>query len=142
MERESWLSGGRTVLQRIRDPESANVRWSASEDDIRASILRHLRNMFATQVGSALACPEYGLVSMTDVVHSCPDALALVVESMRRTIERHEPRLVNVRVRQVQSEDDALRLRFDVSAQVMIRGRPAKMMFHTSIDTTRRIEVE
>src|SRR6185437_2800593 len=92
---------GHSLLRRIRDPELAAPRRVVSDDEVRAAVLEHLRTMFTTRVGSALIASDYGIVSVTDIVHSCPDAIDDVLKSIRHTIKKYEPRLVTFTVKHV-----------------------------------------
>ena len=64
-------------------------------------MLEHLRAMFVTRVGSAPIASDYGIVSVTDIVHSCPDAIEDVLKSIRATIKKYEPRFVSFTVKHV-----------------------------------------
>lgn len=99
--------------------------------------------MFTTRVGSALSAPDYGVVSVTDIVHSCPDAIDDVLKSIRRTIKTYEPRLVNVQVVHVPGEAGRdVTIRFEIVADLMNAGRKGRVKFHTVIDAARNVHVE
>lgn len=134
---------GHSLLRRIREPELAAPRRVVSDDEVKTAVLDHLRAMFITRAGSAIGTPDYGIVSVTDIVHSCPDAIADVLKSIRHTIRTYEPRLVNVTVKHVTVEDsrDAT-IRFEIAADIMNGERRAPVKFHTIIDAARNVRVD
>lgn len=110
---------------------------------MRAAVLEHLRAMFLTRVGSALVASDYGIVSVTDIVHSCPDAIDDVLKSIRATIKKYEPRLVSVNVRHVAGSElrDAT-IRFEISGDIQNGARKTPVKFHTVIDAKRNVRIE
>jgi type VI secretion system protein len=132
-----------SLLRRIRHPEYSAPRRVVSDDEVRASILENLKAICTTRVGSALACPDYGIVSVTDIVHSCPDAIGLILESVRHSIRAYEPRLMNAVVIYVPpGEVRDLTIRFDIAGQLVNGGRKVAVKFQTVIDATRNVRVE
>jgi len=109
-------------------------------DEIRASILHHLRAMCGTRLGSMPVRPDYGLPAISEMVHSFPDATSAIARALVHTIERYEPRLTQVRVRHVPEPGPSLVVRFEVTA--LLRGEDDEpLRFSTSIDASRRITV-
>ena len=132
-----------SLLGRIRDPSTAGARRVIGDEELRVVVMENLRLLLTSRVGSALACPEYGMLSVVDVVHSCPDALGMVAKSIKLAIERYEPRLVNVTVRPLGNEPGApLSLRFELTAQLVNGTRRAAVRFETQIDAARKLEVK
>ncbi|MGE3673127.1 MAG: type VI secretion system baseplate subunit TssE [Polyangiaceae bacterium] len=134
--------GAFSLLSKIRNPDLARARRSYPEHEIRSSILDHLRLMCGTRQGSMLTCPDFGVADPSDLVHGFPDAQAILARSIRTTIETYEPRLQNVRVRFAPDDSLDLVLRFEVSAQVVLEGSKLPISFETSLDASRRLNVE
>ena len=106
-------------------------------------MLDNLRMMCGTRIGSALTVPDYGIVSVTDIVHNCPDAIESILESIRHTVKTYEARLSGVTVKYVpDAEMRDLTIRFEVSGQFMNGGRKVPVKFQTVIDATRNVRVE
>ncbi len=82
------------------------------------SVLSNLTHLFNTRQGAIAHLPEYGLPDPSIVYRDSPDAIHVLQQSVRRAIERFEPRLQRVRVRHVDREDDVLRLTFVISARL------------------------
>lgn len=114
-----------------------------SDDEVRAAVLEHLRAMFLTRAGSAIAAPGYGIVSVTDIVHSCPDAIDDVLKSIRQTIRTYEGRLVNVSVKHIPGEAGRdVTIRFEITGEITNGQRRAPVKFHTVIDASRSVRIE
>jgi type VI secretion system protein len=134
---------GHSLLRRVREPALAAPRRVVSDDEVRAAVLEHLRAMFQTRVGSALATPDYGIVSVTDIVHSCPDAIEDVLKSIRHTIRTYERRLVNVSVKHIPEQAGReTTIRFEIVGEITNGQRRAPVKFHTIIDAARSVHVE
>src|SRR5687767_11073567 len=102
---------GSSLLQRISHPEFATARSGRSEAQLRDAVLQNLRSICTTLQGTVPACPDYGIVCVSELVHAFPDAAAMVARSLKQAIQTYEPRLTNVRVRHVPGED--LTMRFE-----------------------------
>ncbi|HVJ89323.1 MAG TPA: type VI secretion system baseplate subunit TssE [Labilithrix sp.] len=130
-----------SLLRRLRQPELASPRRVTGDEEVRAAVLDHLRAMFLTRVGSALASPEYGMISVTDIVHSCPDAINDVVRSIQQSIRRFEPRLANVVVKHVGREATDGTIRFEITGEVVDGARRTSVKFETTINASRDVHV-
>ncbi len=135
------MSRGATLLQRIRHPELAQPRRAVSDREIRESILSNLTYMCGTRLGTMLTCPDYGIADVSEMVHAFPDAISLMAQTLRHTIQTYEPRLQNVQVIHVPSETGDLTLRFEVRARVAVEGSRAAVKFETTLDPSRRLSI-
>ena len=133
---------GPSLLARIRNPELATVRRSATDREIRDSILGHLRMMCTTRQGTMLTAPDYGVADVSEMVHSFPDAIALMARTIRHTIQTYEPRLTNVQIRHIPSEETELTLRYEITAQVHIDGLKTQVKFQTALDPSRKLTIK
>lgn len=117
----------RGLLARIGDP-SRHRRI----DDIE-SITDHLRGLLNTRQGEVPLSPELGIVHFVDLIHSFPEAAQVLQRSIRKTILDHEPRLSNVRVRQLE-HDDPLVLLFEITAKLTgdPKGTPIRLRTQVS----------
>jgi type VI secretion system protein len=84
-------------------------------------------------------CPDYGVAAVSEMVHAFPEAISLMARTIRQTIQAYEPRLTNVQVRHVPSED--MILRFDITAQIVVEGSKTPVRFETTIDTSRKLSI-
>ncbi|MBX3261200.1 MAG: type VI secretion system baseplate subunit TssE [Labilithrix sp.] len=134
---------GHSLLRRIREPALAAPRRVVSDDEAKAAVLDHLQAMFLTRAGSAPSASDYGIVSVTDIVHSCPDAIDDVLKSIRHTIKKYEPRLLNVSVVHLPTEAGRdLTIRFEITADLLNGARRARVKFETIIDSARNVRVQ
>jgi type VI secretion system protein len=86
------------------------------------SIMDHLNRMFNTRKGSIPHLVDYGLPDISEIYRKMPDGIEELKEAIKRTVERYEPRLKNVRV--VRREDSQLdaRLVFILSGEIKKGG--------------------
>ncbi|MFV1951807.1 MAG: type VI secretion system baseplate subunit TssE [Nitrospinota bacterium] len=133
----------RTLLERLGDPRHDAPRTTRENtDQLAESVLLHLRKMLNTWQGHSLTLPDYGIPVLADIMHSFPDALAMMEDAICNSIGKYEPRLRGVKVRYVESEDDILRLRFEVTAQLVTEKEKASIWFETTINSSGQIEVK
>jgi len=126
-----------SLLSRIRRPELARTRSAFSERELRESLLEHLQNMCQTRQGTMLSAPGFGIPDISETLHSYPHAIAQMGQAIAQTIRQFEPRLANVRVSHVPSEETDLILRYEVTAQ--LDTGEGSVAFETRIDPSRRI---
>ena len=125
----------RGVLARLSSADP-----SRQADEVQ-SILGNLRILLNTREGDSLAAPDFGILDLSDLVHNFPDATQYVQRSIRDTILKYEPRLRNVRVRSI-SSDDPLRLAFEISARLATGNRRGLVRVRTEIGPSGRATVE
>jgi type VI secretion system protein len=135
------MRGGVTLLAKIRRPELAQPRRAVSDREIRDSILQNLIHMCQTRAGTMQTCPDYGIADITEMVHSFPDAISIMAQSLRHTIQTYEPRLQNVQVVHVPSEVLDLTLRFEIRGRVVLEGSKTAVKFETALDPGRRLTI-
>jgi len=129
-----------TLLARLRAPERG-LAVAGAEDELRSSVLEHLRNMCTTRRGSVRSRPDYGLPDISELVHSFPEAIGKIRDALLHTIETYEPRLKNVRVTHVPSGSIELMVRFEIRASLADAPGSAPVRFETQVTASRAIEV-
>ncbi len=134
------MTRGATLLARVRRPELAQQRRTASDAEIRDSILANLSYMCGTRLGTMLTCPDYGVADVSEMVHAFPDAIGLMAQSLRHTIQTYEPRLQNVQVVHVPGEGGDLTLRFEIRGRVATSSK-SPVKFETTLDASRRLTI-
>lgn len=130
---------GHSLLTRIQKPQYAVARRSISDRETRDSVLEHLRVMCETRAGTMLSCPEYGTATVSEMVHSFPDAIQEMSRSIRETIKNFEPRLSHVKITHIPAED--LSLRYEITAYLVTDGGKVPIQFETNLDPSRRMTV-
>lgn len=130
-------------LERNADP-SASGRSVYRGEDLETVVLEHLKRLLNTRAGSAPTAPDYGVVELSELVHDFPDAPSVMQRTIKNTIAKYEPRLKNVQVRAVESEDarEAMTFLFEVTGQVVYpNGERHPVRFTTSVDPSSNVQV-
>jgi type VI secretion system protein len=132
----------RGLLERLSDPKPGAPRTTRQSDGaLVASILEHLGKMLNTRRGNVPVAPDYGIPDLADMVHSFPDAIRIMEQAIRTTIEKYEPRLSNVRVRYSGSEDDVFSLHYEVTAVLAASGTGGAVSFDTRVASNGEVSV-
>ena len=108
--------------------------------DVVSSVVDHLRAMLNTRMGESVTVPDFGLVDFSDVCHTMPESIGAIQQSIRATILKYEPRLRNVSVRFVPTEDP-LQLRFEVVAR-LADARRSVVRLRTQLSAGGHMRVE
>ncbi|MEM9696557.1 MAG: type VI secretion system baseplate subunit TssE [Myxococcota bacterium] len=130
-------------LEKAADPTSA-ARSVYRGEDLEAAVVQHLRELLNTRAGSVPTVPDYGMIDVADLVHEMPDALAIVQRGIKNSIAKYEPRLKNVQVRLVPTEEDESVgfIHFEVNAQLVQKdGRRQAVQFSTRVDNASNVKV-
>ena len=132
----------RTLLERIRNPGPRDERqMHVSTADVFHSILNNLQNLLNTTQGNSRLDEDYGLPHLTTVRSAMPISLGRYEASIRRTIERSEPRLKQVRVKHVADDSQQLGLRFEISGVIEEDDGRRMVRFETVADDSGRVQV-
>jgi len=126
------MSNSRGLLSRLST--------GSRQNDTISSVVDHLRDMLNTPQGESLTVPDYGLIDFADVCHNMPEAIGAIQQSIRATILKYEPRLRNVSVRFVPSEDP-LQVRFEVVAR-LADSRRSVVRLRTAMNTGGHMTVD
>jgi type VI secretion system protein len=124
--------GSRGLLSRLAS--------GARRTDVVSSVVDHLKDMLNTRTGESVTVPDFGVVDFADVCHNMPEAIGAIQQSIRATILKYEPRLKNVSVRFVPSEDPLV-LRFEVVAR-LADARRSVVRLRTNLEPGGFIRVE
>src|SRR5512145_2325013 len=127
-----------SLLRRVKRGRLGDSR-RVTEADIRDSVLDHLKIICSTRQGTMVTCGDYGVCDVSELLHAFPDAIADMARSIKHTIATYEPRLTNVRIRHIPSED--LTLRFEITAQLVGPAGKSSVAFETTVDAARRVSV-
>ena len=108
--------------------------------EVRNAILIHLRHLCTTHMSSALAAPDYGLPDIGESMHNFPGTIGILGQALTAVIRKYEPRLINVRVDHVPSDEIELLIRYEITAQ-LADGDETPVAFETRIDSARRVSI-
>jgi type VI secretion system protein len=131
-----------TRLAHASDPHDTE-RYTHKDSDVETAVSRHIAQMLNTRAGSALTCPDYGLVEVSEVIHDFPDAIGIVQRAIKNSIQTYEPRLKNVQVRHLKSDlVHTMILEFEITAQLQLPdGRRQSLRFSTSVDNSSNVKM-
>ena len=128
---------GRGLLSRL---DATGLRATRALDE-HDSIVEHLRVLLNSRRGSSPATPDYGIPDFSDLVHTFPGAIQVLQRAIRETILAFEPRLKQVIVKYVPSEDP-LTLRYEITAQTnSARGGRGTLRLNTQMSPGGRVNV-
>ncbi len=125
----------RGLLSRLSSPDPLRPI-----DEVQ-SILANLRAILNSRIGDSHTASEFGIIDLADLVHAFPNAALALEKSIRATVAEYEPRLKNVRVRQVQGEDP-LTLVFEIAARLAGDRHQGVVRVRTEVSAQGRVKVE
>jgi type VI secretion system protein len=128
------------LLEKHPDGLNSNVNSGCVD-----SILEHLRNILNTRQGNVLIAANYGMPDLTNFPgENFSTAVSELERILKTTIERYEPRLINVRMRYNPEVSDTLTLRFSLSAEIIATytEQQQAVFFETVITSDGIVEVE
>ena len=138
------MSINRSLFERLRDPGPRDERQlHVTSRDIFDSIISNLQRLFNTIRGNCVTDELYGLPHLSGIRSSMPGTLAPYETALRETIERHEPRLSNVRVRFAPYEElgGVISLRFEITGTIEEDDGKRSVRFETFADDAGRLRV-
>src|SRR4051794_14474191 len=119
--------GRRGLLARI----GSRGALSPAADDNVASIIEHLRVLLNARRGQSPTASRFGLPDFTDLAHGFPSSIQTLQRAIRDCVLEFEPRLKSVNVRHI-PDDDALVLRFEITARLVDENRALKLQTRVS----------
>lgn len=132
----------RTLFERLKRPEGTAAR--TLEEDTNAllrSILRNLSRILNARSGQAPAQMDFGIPSPSEIAAGYPESLTEMQKTIRKCIEQYEPRLKDVQVMQIESDDYRLAVRFQVSARLATSKESRHVSFDTLMDPSGHVNL-
>ncbi|MCC6464568.1 MAG: type VI secretion system baseplate subunit TssE [Planctomycetes bacterium] len=132
----------RTLLERLRSPEGTRA-YSMQEDRgaLLRSILHNLSRILNARRGQSPALPDFGIPAPNEIAQGYPESVTVLQKLLRQCIEKYEPRLKDVQVLQLDSDDHRLAVRFQISARLATTSEGGHVSFDTLIEPSGHIEV-
>jgi type VI secretion system protein len=131
----------RTLLERLENAEEPpETSQKMAEERLLESVRESLQRILNTPRGFSTSSPELGLGELIDANLSTR-SMGKIEGELRRTIERYEPRLSDVRVSYVSSGEQRFTLRFDIRARVRVGNTVRDAQFQTQLESQRPLEV-
>src|SRR5438445_634712 len=106
------------LFERLLDRGGGGIRRQGGDPDaVIASVTESLRRILNSGRGEATTDGRYGLPDLRGLVRNMPRSTNDMLEAIRETIERYEPRLKRVRVKNT-TDADSSRLHFEITAEL------------------------
>ena len=132
-----------TLLERLRragEPQERTVQQDRAR--LKRSILRNLENIVSSRQGHAPAQMDYGMPSPSEVANLFDDGPGGMRKVVKQCIEKYEPRLKDVQVIQVETEDTGRDLLFSIRAKLATSSDQSMVSFDTTVDSTGQIRIK
>jgi type VI secretion system protein len=132
----------RSLFERLNNPEGTAAR--TLEEDTNAqlrSILHNLSRILNARSGQAPAQLDFGIPSPSEIAQGYPESLTTMQKTIRQCIERYEPRLRDVQVMQIESDDIRLAVRFQVTARLATSKEGRQVSFDTLMDPSGHVNL-
>jgi type VI secretion system lysozyme-like protein len=127
-----------TLFAEIAGRTPANRRGDSS---VREAVVANLERLCGLRRGAVLSAPEFGIDDVTLLFHSFPVGLDVWQGRLERSIRQYEPRLRNVQVVPIVSDELDLTLRVEIHALLVTADRAAPTRFAAAIDPQHRVSV-
>ena len=106
-----------TLFERIRSANAPrDPSMSLDKSRLMRSVADNLRRILTSRVGHAPAQMDYGMPDPIEIAVSFAGKPEQLRRALKQCIERYEPRLVDVQVLQVETQDD------DQTVRLMVRA--------------------
>lgn len=133
----------RSFLERLRNPEADRTRTlHENTNRLVESVLANLRHLLNSRHGVAPIQADYGIPDLSDLLHSFPEANARMRAAVKAAIEKYEPRLRRVSVKQTNDPEDIFTLRMEITAELVTEGTKTPVWFETRIDPSGEVLVK
>ncbi len=118
----------------------ADIRFK-DEETLYLSIANNLSNIFSTNAGSAMTCPDYGKPELNDTNLTLEESLGNINRSLSASILKYEPRLFNVSVRARTSRYNLSKILVSISGTIEINSQSRRVEYEAFISGDGLIEV-
>jgi type VI secretion system protein len=133
----------RTLFERLRSPNELDSHTLQEDTNgLVQSILRNLTRILNARSGQAPAQMDYGIPSPSEVAHAYPESLSSVQKNIRMCIERYEPRLRDVQVMQIESDQHRLAVRFQITARLATSKSGQQVSFSTRLNPAGHVNLQ
>jgi type VI secretion system protein len=130
----------RSLLERLRDPDAERTP-TIHENTARMtdSVLANLERLLNSRHGITPIQTDYGIPDLSDLLHSFPEATAKMRSAIKAAIEKYEPRLRRVTVKQSGPTEEIFSLRLEITAELVTSDEKTSVWFETRIDPSGRV---
>jgi type VI secretion system protein len=83
------------------------------------SVIDNLNRLFNIRQGGISHLPDYGLPNMSEIYRDAPETIEVLRGAIKETVEKYEPRIQRVRVKQQPSDAHVGRLVFLLTGELV-----------------------
>ena len=122
---------------RPEDVDESYLKNLSEDDKLRDSIIENLQMVLRSRSGTVKHLPDFGIPDIRKAYFE-DSSLESIPKQIQKTIERYEPRLENIRVRQKRSDRDKAEkdLRIEIEIRAKIKETRGREIFLTEFSTT------
>ncbi len=113
--------------------DGTSIEAIPKEKRLIKSVMDHLNRMFNARCESIPHLSDYGLPDISEIYRKMPDGIDELKKAIKKTVEKYEPRLKNVKVIRLEDEVPSARLVFLLSGELK---RGGLVRFQTTFITT------
>jgi type VI secretion system protein len=106
------------------------IRWVG--DPVRT----HLALLLNTRRGAVSSLPDYGLPDVTSFYSDYPSSLSELRVLVEKLIKKYEPRLLNTRVRLMETDAREFRAVFLISGEIELEQDRVRVQYRTTISSS------
>ena len=132
----------RSLWERLRKPDGSTRTARENTNRLTQSILLHLSWLLNTRRDMAPAQMDLGVPDLAEVTHSAPQSISAMARAIKECIEKYEPRLTDIQVTHVETGDDILTLRYQITARIATGNDRQTVWFDTMMDSVGRISLK
>ena len=127
---------------RPEDVDDSYFKNMSEGDKLRNSIIENLKMVLQSRGGTVRHLPDFGIPDIRKAYYE-DGSLDAIPKQIQRTIERYEPRLEDIRVRQKRSDRDKVEkdLRIEIEIRAKIKETKGREIFLTEFSTTGWLKV-
>ena len=98
-----------------------------NEAEVVRSVWKHMHKLLNIKQGNVLMDADFGMPDFTLYLNGYPDSLRDIKQAAVDTIKKYEPRVDDVSVEFEERDDNALGLRFQLTASLKNMKEPVKL---------------
>jgi type VI secretion system protein len=131
------------LLERICSWEKEPDRRSREDSGrIIDSVMEHLQRILNTRQGSVQIADDFGLPDFTDLIDNYPESIMDLERSIRRMVQKYEPRLTSIQVNFIPQEDENLSLDFQITAELKAGDEKLPVRFDSQMESSGKVNVK
>ncbi|MBK8269751.1 MAG: type VI secretion system baseplate subunit TssE [Planctomycetes bacterium] len=111
-------------------------------DELLESVRKNLGRLLNARQGMCETVPDYGLPALTDLTIGTTDYLRKLLDSIRDTIERYEPRLRSVRVSLREEDSSNTKKVFRVEGMLVSKSGEHRVWYDTAVRASGRFDID